>query len=114
MLAKDYPNVIVVGESTAGGYSDPLPMELPNGWKLGISNELYVAPDGQAYEGHGIPPHVWIPYFPEETARTGEDPVLLKALEVLAIAQQRGMGSFGKSQLRISTPNACGTAHPDA
>ena len=35
MIAKDFPNVITVGETTAGVYSDPLQKRLPNGWRIG-------------------------------------------------------------------------------
>jgi carboxyl-terminal processing protease len=52
------PNVTRVGTPTYGVLSDILPKKLPNGWTVGLSNELYVAVDGQLYEGRGIPPTV--------------------------------------------------------
>lgn len=52
------PNVTRVGTPTYGVLSDVLGKKLPNGWQLGLSNELYVAVDGNLYEGRGIPPTV--------------------------------------------------------
>lgn len=52
------PNVMRVGTPTYGVLSDVLEKKLPNGWSLGLSNELYVAIDGKVYEGRGIPPQV--------------------------------------------------------
>jgi len=49
------PNVRLVGERTNGILSDILNVELPNGWMLGLSNEMYEAADGIVYEGRGIP-----------------------------------------------------------
>lgn len=52
------PNVTRVGTPTFGVLSDALEKKLPNGWSLGLSNEIYVAVDGNLYEGRGIPPNV--------------------------------------------------------
>lgn len=54
------PHVTRVGTPTYGVLSDVLEKKLPNGWSLGLSNELYVAVDGNLYEGRGIPPHVTV------------------------------------------------------
>jgi len=58
-----YPHVTRVGESTQGVLSDVLRKRLPNGWKIGISNEVYTAADGNCYEATGIPVHVETPVF---------------------------------------------------
>lgn len=52
------PNVTRVGTPTHGILSDSLEKQLPNGWSLGLSNEVYVAADGNLYEGRGIPPNI--------------------------------------------------------
>ncbi|MBN1318992.1 MAG: serine hydrolase [Anaerolineales bacterium] len=57
------PHVTRMGESTQGVLSDVLPKRLPNGWLVGISNEVYTACDGQLYEGSGIPVHQEVPVF---------------------------------------------------
>jgi C-terminal processing protease CtpA/Prc len=59
------PNVTRVGTPTYGILSDSLEKQLPNGWSLGLSNEVYVAADGNLYEGRGIPPNI------EVKAQTG-------------------------------------------
>lgn len=57
------PHVTRMGESTQGVLSDVLPKRLPNGWMVGISNEVYTACDGKLYEGIGIPVHEEVPVF---------------------------------------------------
>ena len=52
------PNVTRVGTPTYGVLSDSLEKKLPNGWSIGLSNEVYVAVDGKLYEGRGIPPTI--------------------------------------------------------
>jgi carboxyl-terminal processing protease len=52
------PNVTRVGTPTYGVLSDALEKQLPNGWSVGLSNEVYVAVDGKLYEGRGIPPNI--------------------------------------------------------
>jgi carboxyl-terminal processing protease len=52
------PNVTRVGTPTYGILSDSLEKKLPNGWSIGLSNEVYVAVDGNLYEGRGIPPNI--------------------------------------------------------
>lgn len=56
LCLKSYPNVTVMGDTTAGGLSIPAGGALPNGWyyRFGVSRTL--APDGVNYE-NGVPPH---------------------------------------------------------
>ena len=58
------PNVTSLGEPTVGALSDTHIVDLPNGWRLSMSNEVYKAVDGIVYEGQGIP--VDIHMVPEE------------------------------------------------
>lgn len=55
LCLKNYPNVIVMGDTTAGGLSIPAGGALPNGWyyRFGVSRTL--AADGTNYE-NGVPP----------------------------------------------------------
>jgi len=50
------PNVISAGEQTAGVLSDVLELRLPNGWTVGMSNEIFLSEDGVLYEESGISP----------------------------------------------------------
>jgi C-terminal processing protease CtpA/Prc len=56
MMAR--PNVVRVGTPTYGIFSDALAKKLPNGWVVGVSNEIYTAVDGKVYEGRGVPPNI--------------------------------------------------------
>lgn len=60
------PHITRMGESTHGVLSDILGKKFPNGWELGISNEIYTASDGKSYEGIGIPPHIEARVFDQE------------------------------------------------
>jgi hypothetical protein len=58
LAMRTLPNVVVMGEPTAGAHSDALVRSLPNGWSFTLSNETYAAADGARYEKVGIPPDV--------------------------------------------------------
>jgi len=50
------PNTTHVGASTRGALSDVLEKELPNGWEIELSNEIYADSAGKLWEGRGIKP----------------------------------------------------------
>lgn len=52
-------NVTVMGDTTAGSYSDNPTFELPNGWMVSLSVGDYRAADGKSYEGVGTAPDVF-------------------------------------------------------
>ena len=56
------PEVRRIGSNTAGGFSDVLEKRLPNGWKYGLSNEIYESAKGISYEVVGINPDYKIDY----------------------------------------------------
>ncbi len=64
MSMRALPNVTHVGQKTGGGLSDLLSKELPNGWGLGLSNELYLDHEGTSWEGLGITPEIELSVFP--------------------------------------------------
>jgi carboxyl-terminal processing protease len=84
MRLRVLPEVTVVGQPTQGAHSDVLARTLPNGWRLGLSNEIYTLADGGVYEGVGIPPDIATP------APTGGEPEALydadirRGFEILA------------------------------
>lgn len=63
LALRALPNVTHVGEPTRGVLSDELEKELPNGWLLTLSNEVYTDSDGKLWEGKGIPPEVALEVF---------------------------------------------------
>lgn len=76
MRLRVLPGVSVMGQPTQGAHSDVLDKTLPNGWKLGLSNEIYRLADGKIYEGVGIPPDVATPAVPStapDDLRFGRD-----------------------------------------
>lgn len=76
------------GMPTRGALSDVLPKTLPNGWTVTLSNEVYLDPEGNAWEGRGIPVEQEIPMFDPNDAFAGHpeavEQVRLKVLEALA------------------------------
>jgi len=78
-----YPHVTRVGESTQGVLSDVLGKQLPNGWKAGISNEVYTAADGNCYEGMGIPADAEVPVFISEYFYGGLELAVRKAISLI-------------------------------
>ena len=57
------PSVTHVGDRTRGALSDTLDKSLPNGWQLGLSNEVYLDNRGHSVEGIGIKPDREIAVF---------------------------------------------------
>jgi carboxyl-terminal processing protease len=64
LYMRALPNVIHVGETTRGAFSDQIDKPLPNGWYLVLSAEVYRDPSGESYEVRGLPPHVQREVFP--------------------------------------------------
>jgi carboxyl-terminal processing protease len=58
LALRALPNVTLMGQRTAGMLSDNLVKPLPNGWEASLSNEIYSAHDGLAFEGVGVAPDV--------------------------------------------------------
>jgi hypothetical protein len=77
------PAVIRVGENTQGVFSDVLGRKLPNGFRFGLPNEIFVTEDGKAFDGPGIPPHVPVAVFPKVDLAKGRDGALEKARDIL-------------------------------
>jgi hypothetical protein len=83
MCMMALPHVTTMGGSTKGILSDVLGKTLPNGWRLGLSNEVYLASDGKLYENIGIPPKVKIPINMFDVYVMNHDPILDRAVEFL-------------------------------
>jgi carboxyl-terminal processing protease len=76
-----FPHIFRVGETTAGALSDVLMKPLPNGWQVGISNEIFRAADGHDVEAIGIKPDINVRnHFSRQTLTTKRDMVLETAL----------------------------------
>ena len=73
-----------VGENTQGVYSDVLSRHLPNGWRFGLPNEVFLTEDGKHFEATGVPPDIHVAVFPKQDLEQKRDSALEKALEVLS------------------------------
>lgn len=75
------PNVTHVGTTTRGAFSDVLVKPLPNGWRMELSNELYLDPAGTSYEARGIPAAQPLDVFPEDDLDGGHAKAVLSLME---------------------------------
>jgi Periplasmic protease len=75
MLANPNNKVTIIGEPTAGYYSDAIPKILPGGFVYKMSTERYYWYDGTLLEGNRIVPDVAIP-FDLEAVKQGKDKAL--------------------------------------
>jgi len=83
------PHITRIGENTQGVFSDVFGRRLPNGWRFGLPNEVFLTPEGKAFDGPGIPPDIEIPLFSASDLATGKDPAMAKAIQVLAWARAK-------------------------
>lgn len=77
------PAIARVGEYTQGVFSDVLGRSLPNGWRIGLPNELFLTEQGTSFDGPGIPPTVPVPTFTKADLEAGRDPGLERAMALL-------------------------------
>lgn len=68
LCAKEYPNVIVMGDTTGGGLGLPNGGQLPNGWRYRFSITRTLANDGRNYE-NGVPPDTVVRLIPGQTTQ---------------------------------------------
>lgn len=75
LALRDLPDVLIIGEPTAGSPTAPLARLLPNGWSLGVPALDLVTPDGTSWSGRPIIPDVDATTTATDLA-SGEDPGL--------------------------------------
>ena len=83
MSMANLPHVTLIGEPTQGSLSDALGKVLPIGVPFSLSNETYLTPDGQWFEGQGIPVDVEVPAFTLAERLAEQDIALEIAFEYL-------------------------------
>ena len=83
MAMRALPHVILVGTPTTGILSDEFYRSLPNGWQFSLSNEIYLAHDGELFEATGVPPDVSTPSFSHEDVHNSVDSGIEAAIAVL-------------------------------
>ena len=82
LAMKENTNVMQVGDTTAGAFSDQVFFEMPNGWFFTVSVGDYRASDNQSYEGIGIAPDTFIRNEKKDVL-SGIDKTLEKAIDLL-------------------------------
>lgn len=78
----ELPQIVHVGDTTTGAFSDTVNRELPNRWAYRIPVAEVFDGSGRSWEGIGLPPDVVIRNTPEEIAN-GVDRMLERAMEAL-------------------------------
>ncbi len=56
---RENDNVIHMGDTTAGAFTDAIVFQLLNGWAITVGVGDYRGSDGKSYEGIGIAPHIY-------------------------------------------------------
>jgi hypothetical protein len=85
MVMRERPNTILIGEDTGGGLSDILPKSLPHGTEYSLSNEFYLSPTGESFEGVGVPVDIEQAFITLEQRESKVDWAIEKAIEWLLL-----------------------------
>jgi carboxyl-terminal processing protease len=80
------PQVTIIGEPTAGAFSDILVKRLTSDIVFGVSNETYFDTQGNNYEEVGIPPDITVPFATLQERQDGYDAGIDKAIEWIKTA----------------------------
>lgn len=84
LAMHELANVRVLGDTTAGSYSDNPTFELPNGWMVSLSVGDYRAADGKSYEGIGTAPDIYMKSNRNDLL-SGRDPLLDESMKMLSL-----------------------------
>jgi carboxyl-terminal processing protease len=84
LAMKQLPVVEAIGRDTLGALSYIFGRSFPNGWGVGLSNEEYRSPQGDLYEGTGVPPDIMTEagLLPLEERQAGVDTWMELALDL--------------------------------
>ena len=82
---RQMPNVVLVGDRTAGSTGNPGTFPLAGGWSYTMSRWIEYTPDNQVIEDNGITPDIAVSASLSDFA-SGRDPVLEYALQRLGAA----------------------------
>lgn len=80
---RAFPHATVIGEATAGVLSRTERV-LPNGWIASLTVGRIASPEGEFFEGHGIPPDITVPVFTEADYAAETDGALEAAISFFA------------------------------
>lgn len=94
MLAA-VPGAVLVGDRTAGSSGRPVAVDVGLGITVGVPTWLDLDAEGNAIEGRGVQPHVWLEVPPDHFSGT-HDPVLEAGLGAARRAQETGPAPAGE------------------
>ena len=83
MTMSKLSNVKLIGENSAGIFSDMLVKSLANDWSVSLSNEVYYNLNGKKVEVVGITPDINVSVFSIEDIINGRDDAIETALQIL-------------------------------
>lgn len=88
LAMKQLPHVTIIGDHTNGIFSYQLEKDLPNGWELCLSYQVYLSADMVCYEGKGVPVDIKL-LNSKQDIEAGIDPLIIRALEILRSRRER-------------------------
>jgi carboxyl-terminal processing protease len=77
--------ITLIGETTAGIFSNQLIKQLPNGWQVSLSNEVYETLNGEIFEAKGIEANIKLDVFSAHDRKNFKDSAIERALSELSI-----------------------------
>lgn len=78
----DSEYALVIGDTTWGSTGQPSVLDLGDGMEFQVSGRRYRRPNGEPFEGVGLPPHIVVP-LTASALRAGRDEPLERALQEL-------------------------------
>ena len=81
LMMKQVPNTVLIGAASQGSSGNPQPHDLDNGVTIYLPSWQAMTPEGEVFEGIGIPPDIEVQADPEDFATS--DPVITAALRHL-------------------------------
>lgn len=72
LAIRETPNCIVLGDKTAGAFSDVISREMPNGWTYRLPIGEYLDKNGKSWEGIGLNPDVFIDMTKEDISNKND------------------------------------------
>lgn len=79
---RQFPHITVIGDTTAGVLGNNIYRELPNGWAYRITTGKTFSPQGEIFDGIGIPPTIPVSQNPSDQL-IQKDTVIETALKTL-------------------------------
>ncbi len=83
LAMRERSETVLIGEATAGGFSDQLIKTLPHGLLYTLSNEYFLSVNGEEFEGVGVPVDIEQPFFTLEQREANLDFGLQSAMDWL-------------------------------